>query len=198
MTLSAGTNSAWDAACAVTLQGRYDVDSHSLTLVFFTKTNAPGADGTLRFEGVLTNLAGGVDLRFDLEPSNYAVRISGVVTTLGAASGSHDLRENLTNGYWFVGAQNSDPSSSGTIFYQRAALGIGDQKEPPRVATPAIAGTNLAFTFPGFFATPFAVTRATNVMGPYVPVATNMSALSSNVFTVPLSNGPAAFYRVEM
>jgi len=205
LALSAATNSAWSAACAATLQARYDVDAGTLTLDFFTKTNAPGADGTLHFEGVITNLAGGVELRFELEPSNYVVcaRDSGggaiaMTTNVGASSGAQGLREALAYGYWFVGAQNSAIDSAGTVYWDRATVGIGDQAEQPEITAPSMSNGSVALSFPGAFDARYGVYKSATVTGAYLPVVTGLEANSSCVTVTDAMTGAAGYYRVEM
>ncbi len=205
-----GTNVPLAAVAAATLQGRYDEADDTLALVFFTKTNAPGDDGTRRYEGLLTNAAarmaaGGVEMRMELDPGEYRVAARdaggqplGLSDTFGSSTGFHGLGETLSNGYWFVGAANSGASSSGTVAWARASLGIGGQAQPSALTAPRASADEFTFSSPAFFDTRCDVYRTTNMALPFAPWRTNLAVPSSPLaITDSVEGVHRAFYRLE-
>lgn len=211
LALSAGTNTALEAAAAVSLQARYDGGGDTMAWAFFTKTNDPGNDGTLRFSGTTTNIAGylssgGVDARIELDNVNYRVAVLdaqgqavNLATNSGATEGANELGEILTNGYWFVGAANSDVSSAGRVCWDRAAIGVGDQAEPFELGEISVSGGALSFTGSGFFDTRYTVETTTNLLEPFTPFLTNIPVTQPAIlFTNALGGADSVFYRMKL
>jgi hypothetical protein len=211
LAFSAGTNTVLDASAAVSLQARYDSGGDTVTWAFLTKTNDPGNEGTLRFSGTTTNVAGylasgGIEARIELDNSNYWVRARdmqgqpvNLVTNSGAAEGKNQLGEILTNGYWFVGAANSDAGSAGTVGWDRTSIGIGDQAEPFQMGGVEIQGGAISFTGGAFFDTRYSIETTTNLMEPFAPFLTNVPATEAGIlFTNSLDGADSMFYRMKL
>ena len=105
------------ASNAIALKSGYDSDSDEIRLECFTKTDAPQNNGTLRFEGVISNFAayaatGGLEFRLSLESSYYYINAySGttevdIATTYGFINAPHQMGTTITSAYYLVGAQN--------------------------------------------------------------------------------------------
>ncbi|HEY8240213.1 MAG TPA: hypothetical protein VIH35_02140, partial [Kiritimatiellia bacterium] len=172
-------------------------------------TNAPDSDGSLFFRGVITNVndwlvGGGIDLRMELEPSNYAVRAKSasgaaiaIATTVGSPSGAIVLAESLTNGFWFVGGQNSATDSIGIVVWNRASVGIGDQAEQPEIQAAVRTNGQMRLQFPGFFGERYRVERYTNLFGQPVAVATGLEAAAGGFVVTDSVSGAAGYYGVR-
>ena len=211
MTLSAGTNSAVEAPAAFILQGRYDADADSMAVEFFTKTTSPGANGTLRFDGALTNVtgllaSGDVEMQVRLDNVNYRVEVRDVQgqavrlsTNAGSTQGAHGLGERLCYGYWTVGSQNSDSASQGAVAWSRAAVGIGGQAQPFTLGAIETPGSECLFACTGFFDTRYTVERTTNLALPFIPFITNAAMTrSSIVLTGSQDDADGMYYRVKL
>lgn len=211
LALSAGTNTVMDAAAGVSLQARYDSGNDTVAWAFLWKTNSPGSEGTLRFSGTTTNVAGylasgGIEARIELDNSNYWVRARdaqgrsvNLVTNSGAAEGLNLLGEILTNSYWFVGAANSDAASAGTVEWGRAAVGAGDQAEPFPLGDVEIGGGGLSFTGRVFFDTTYTVEATTNLLEPFAPLVSNVPVTEASfLFSNSLEGAGSRYYRVKL
>ncbi len=211
MTLSAGTSDATVASTAFILQGRYDSGDDTMTFKFFTKTNAPGAEGTSRFEGAMTNVSGvlssgDLEMRVVLDNTAYRIevwngqgQIVNLATNSGAAQGAHELWEHLSYGYWMVGAQNSDASSRGEVRWSRASLGIGGQAEPFTLGELQANGDAFSFACTGFFGTRYTVEWTTNLMSGFVPLVSNAPVWAPSVlFTGQQDAADGAYYRMKV
>ncbi|HEY8240413.1 MAG TPA: glycoside hydrolase family 16 protein [Kiritimatiellia bacterium] len=208
MSFSRGTNSAWEAASAAQLQADYDVEANNLTLSFFAKTNAPVSDGSLFFRGVISNVVdwlvtGGIDLRMELEPSNYAVRAKSasgaaiaIAATVGSPSGTIVLAESLTNGFWFVGGQNGGTDSTGIVVWSRASVGIGDQAEQPQLDA-SVVGSVLHLSAPSFFGERYSIYKGGTITGDFVSVVTGIEASVGGLAVTDAMSGAAGFYRLQ-
>lgn len=211
MTLSAGTNAAGEAAAAFTLQGRYDDDNDTMNFMFFTKTNSPGEEGVLRFDGSMTNVTGALssgDLEVRVGLDNVAYRVEvhdaqgravNLSTNSGSAQGAHELGEYLCYGYWLVGAQNSDALSKGIVAWSRVALGIGGQAEPFSLGPIETSGDAFSFSCTGFFDTRYTVEWTTNLMENFAPLVSNAAVTSPSIlFTGQQDVADSIFYRMRL
>ena len=211
MTLSAETSAAVEAPAAFILQGRYDADADSMAVEFFTKTTSPGANGTLRFDGALTNVtgllaSGDVEMQVRLDNVNYRIEVRDVQgqavslsTNAGSTQGAHGLGERLCYGYWTVGSQNSDSASQGAVAWSRAAVGIGGQAQPFTLGAIETPGSECLFACTGFFDTRYTVERTTNLALPFIPFITNAAMTrSSIVLTGSQDDADGMYYRVKL
>lgn len=211
MTLSAGTNAAGEAAAAFTLQGRYDDDNDTMNFMFFTKTNSPGEEGVLRFDGSMTNVTGALssgdlEVRVGLDNVAYRVEVRDVQgravnlsTNSGSAQGAHELGEYLCYGYWLVGAQNSDALSKGIVAWSRVALGIGGQAEPFSLGPIETSSDAFSFSCMGFFDTRYTVEWTTNLMENFAPLVSNAAVTSPSIlFTGQQDVADSIFYRMRL
>lgn len=116
---SSEKDNAWFVTNSMMLHARYDADSNSLNLVFFTKTSAPLGDGIERFNGTISNASWyfgsttGIAFRILLGNHQYALRFCDglglpipVQTNSGACSGNHNLGSALYSAYALVAIQN--------------------------------------------------------------------------------------------
>lgn len=211
MTLSAGTNAAAEASVAFILRGEYDSGDDTMAFKFFTKTNAPGSEGTPMFDGTMTNVSGvlasgDIEMRVILDNTAYWVEVRNaqgqavtLATNSGAAQGAHQLWEHLSYGYWMVGAQNSDALSRGEVGWSRASLGIGDQAEPFELGAIETRGDGFSFSSTGFFDTRYSVEWTTNLNEEFVPLVTNVSVTSPSIlFTGQQGVADSAYYRMKL
>ncbi len=208
--LSTETNNAVRAPAAAILRGAYDAEADRLKLYFRVKTNSPMSEGTLLFEGAVSNLSSllaqnPVELRFGLEPSNYLVEVRSaddgspitVHTEQGETSGPLDLDESLTNCYVFFGAQ-CNSGAAGRVEWDALALGISDQFREAFCIAPAELSTGtVKLVWPGAFDAWDAVEAATNVVGPYAPVFTNQPSSASECSCVVTVHTQRCFLRVS-
>lgn len=207
--LSVETNDALRAPAASVLKAGYDAGSDELTLYLFTKTNSPMSEGTLIFQGSITNFSTvlaqePVELRLEMEPSNYWVRArraeSGqwlaITAEVGSASGALNLGEALTNCYAFWGAQ-CNSSAAGSVVWDAVALGVSSQQwEEFRVNLSPVSADEFELSWPGAFDGCHRVELADAVEGPYVVVYTNLPALDSEVSCSITSSASRGFLRV--
>lgn len=210
MWLSSGTNDAFAASNAAVLRAGYDSAGDTLTFAFRTKTNAPAAEGDLRFEGVLSNAAprlgaGGLEVRMEMSDVEYAVAVRGaagaeiaLATNAGSSRGAHGQAEALCFAYWFVGAQNGGAASQGSVSWGRAAVGVADQAEPRPVPAPRTKDGAMEVVAPGFFDTRCTVERSTNLQDGFVPLFTNLPVRAPLVTVTDAAAGARAFYRTRL
>jgi hypothetical protein len=178
---------------------------------FFTKTNSPGAEGALRFDGSMTNVSGilssgDLEMRVGLDNVNYRMEVLdaqgrsvNLATNSGSARGAHLLGEKLCYGYWMVGAQNSDASSQGAVEWTRVAVGVGGQAEPFSLGSIETHGGAFSFSCTGFYDTRFTVAYTTNLMEEFVPLASNVAVTAPTIlFTGQQGNADSIFYRMKV
>ncbi|HBA84808.1 MAG TPA: hypothetical protein DCZ95_12005 [Verrucomicrobia bacterium] len=209
--LSTEQDSVRAANSAVALEGRYDADSDTLAVVLLAKTNAPGADGIVRFEGVLDSAAskihapGGLGFQLALDPQAYEVSVSGpdgqclaLQTNQGCSIGLHQFGELLDYAYWFVGAQNGGLGATGTVVWSRTVVGVRAQEQDMAIEELAYAGGQLQVKFPGAFQAPYGVYASTSAPDRgYVCIQSNRTVSSpvEQVNIVP-TNPDTMFYRI--
>lgn len=211
MTLSAGTNVAGEAAAAFILQGWYAGTGDTMDFKFFTKTNSPGEEGVLRFDGYMTNVSGvlssgDLEIRVGLDNADYRVevrdaqgRMVSLATNSGLAQGAHELGEHLCYGYWVVGAQNTGDLSQGAVTWTRVALGIGGQAEPFSLGSIEIRSDTFSFSGAGFFDTRYTVEWMTNLMDNFIPLVTNVAVTGPFIlFTGQQASADSIFYRMKL
>lgn len=210
MTFSAGTNVAGEAAAAFILQGWYDGDADTMTFKFFTKTNSPGEEGVLRFDGAMTNVTGALssgdlELRVGLDHVDYVVEVRdtqgrpmNLATNSGSTQGAHELGEQLCYGYWMVGAQSSGSAGS-VVVWKRAALGIGGQAEPFDLGPVETRGGTFSLCCTGFFDTRYTVEWTTNLMENFSPLMSNAAVTDPCIlFTGQQDGADSVFYRMKL
>jgi hypothetical protein len=211
MTLSAGTNVAGEAAAAFILQGWYDGGNDTMDFKFFTKTNSPGEEGVLRFDGLMTNVTGALssgdlELRVGLDNVAYRVEVrdsqgrpANLATNSGSARGAHELGEHLCYGYWMVGAQNGGGLSGSAVTWTRTAIGVGGQAESFSLGSIETRGDAFSFSGAGFFDTRYTVEWTTNLMEDFTPLVTNAAVTGPFIlFTGQQDSADSIFYRMKI
>jgi len=121
----------WWVNSSISLYGYYDRDNDQIWWQFLTKSNAPAANGTDRFNctmyGVSRYLNGANRLRVSiaLGQGQYEVRFSDTnglpvsyTTYWGGPRGNHYLGNRLNSAYWYVGAQ-ADGTNRGWVAWDR-------------------------------------------------------------------------------
>jgi len=130
-----GENGIYDpysASNAAILRAGYDQSADQLTLEFLTKTGLANSWGTSRYMGTIDNASSffngsGLDLRFSLVYSNYAVSATyqgnpvSITLVSGASTGVHNLGNALYNYQYVAGAQNHD-DGRGSIYWNEVHL----------------------------------------------------------------------------
>lgn len=121
----------WWCTNSVGLYGYYDQDTDKIWWQFLTKSDAPAANGSDRFNCTMTNVSrymngsGRIRISVALGLNRYEVRFNGTnglpvpyELNNGSPQGNHNLGDRLSDSYWYVGAQ-ADGTNRGWVYWDR-------------------------------------------------------------------------------
>lgn len=148
--VSEGDN-PWYVTNSVGLYGYYNAADNSIFLQLLMKTDRPMQSGNERFSAIITNArsyfgsTNGLRISIALGRNQYDLRLSDrsgypvpYALNAGASRGLHYLGDALTNGRWYVGAQN-EVFKRGDVFWDRAHVYV---TEEPGAAIAALGQTS--------------------------------------------------------
>ncbi len=206
----ASTNDPLASPAALSLVGAYDSADDSLTVSFHAKTDTVNSYGPSFFEGRITDLHdhlnsdGGVELRMEIAPSNYLVRIRtpqgsplAFTTNSGSSSGPLDVGEHINFGHLVIGAQNSYVLSSGRVQWDDVALGISSQADAVALSATVVSADSIIIRAPAVFDSRTYLQKSTNLRAPFGTVATCSPVRTFEAAWTDTLDGTCGFYRTR-